>query len=91
MCIRDSSGTTLIVAEQLTRKSIGIELDRHNVALIQNRLAEQRESDDISRFFKDYACTPDLEAIWGAAALVEKSISSETSASKQMALFESKQ
>ena len=85
------SGTTLIVAEQLTRKSIGIELDRHNVALIQNRLAEQRESDDISRFFKDYACTPDLEAIWGAAALVEKSISSETSASKQMALFESKQ
>ena len=38
------SGTTLIVAEQLTRKSIGIELDRHNVALIQNRLAEQRES-----------------------------------------------
>ncbi len=85
------SGTTLIVAEQLTRKSIGIELDRHNVALIQNRLAEQRESDDISRFFKDYACTPDLEAIWGAAALVEKSISSETSASKQMALFELKQ
>ena len=23
-----------------------------------------RESDDVSRFFKDYACTPDLEAIW---------------------------
>ena len=58
------SGTTLIVAEQLARKSIGVELDSHNVALIQNRLAERRESDDVSRFFKDYACTPDLEAIW---------------------------
>lgn len=59
------SGTTLVVAEQLGRKSIGIELDLHNVALIENRLAEQRESDNVSRFFKDYACTPDLEAIWG--------------------------
>ena len=59
------SGTTLVVAEQLGRKSIGVELDSHNVTLIQNRLTEQRESDDVSRFFKDYACTPDLEAIWG--------------------------
>ena len=57
------SGTTLVVAEQLGRKSIGIELDPQNVTLIHNRLAEQRESDKISRFFKDYACTPDLEAI----------------------------
>jgi hypothetical protein len=53
------------VAEQLERKSIGIELDSHNVMLIQNRLTEQRDSDDVSRFFKDYTCTPDLEAIWG--------------------------
>lgn len=59
------SGTTLVVAEQLGRKSVGIELDSHNVALIQNRLTEQRGSDDVSRFFKDYACTPDLEIIWG--------------------------
>ncbi len=59
------SGTTLVVSEQLERKSIGIEIDIHNVKLIQNRLAEQRESDDVSRFFKDYTCTPDLETIWG--------------------------
>ena len=59
------SGTTLVVAEQLGRKSIGIELDLHNVTLIENRLAERRESDDASRFFKDYVCTRDLEAIWG--------------------------
>ena len=59
------SGTTLVVAEQLGRKSIGIELDSQNVVLIKKRLAEQRESDDVSRFFKDYVCTSDLEAIWG--------------------------
>ena len=46
------SGTTLIVAEQLGRKSIGIELDSDNVTLIQNRFAERRDSDDVSRFFR---------------------------------------
>ena len=85
------SGTTLVVAEQLGRKSVGIELDSHNVALIKNRLAAQRESDDISRFFKDYTCTPNLEAIWGETALDKKSISSEASVSKQVALLASNQ
>ncbi len=59
------SGTTLVVTEQLGRKSIGIELDVLNVKLIQNRLADQRKSDNVSRFFKDYTCTPELELIWG--------------------------
>ncbi len=85
------SGTTLVVAEQLGRKSVGIELDWHNVTLIENRLAEQRESDDVLRFFKDYTCTPNLEAIWGETALDKKSVSSEAAVSKQIALFESKQ
>ena len=83
------SGTTLIVAEQLARKSIGVELDSHNVALIQNRLAEQRESDDVSRFFNDYACTPDLEAIWGEHGLSGKFASSDESTAEQLALLES--
>ncbi len=78
------SGTTLVVAKQLGRKSIGIELDSQNVALIQNRLAKPRESDDVSRFFKDYVCTPDLEAIWGEAALRRESISAESLVSKQI-------
>ncbi len=64
------SGTTLVVSEQLGRKSIGIEIDAFNVELIQNRLAEQRESDDVSRFFEDYVCTSDLEAIWRSEKLV---------------------
>lgn len=63
------SGTTLVVAEQLGRESIGIELDKINVKIIEERLAENREADDISGLFKDYECTPDLEAIWGRVKL----------------------
>lgn len=59
------SGTTLVVSQQLGRKSIGIEIDANNVEIIQNRLSQQKKSDDVSRFLKDYACTPDLELIWG--------------------------
>jgi tRNA G10 N-methylase Trm11 len=77
------SGTTLVVAEQLGRKSIGIELDKINVKIIRDRLAEQREADDISGLFKDYECTPDLEAIWGRAR------SRVAATSKQIELFES--
>ena len=83
------SGTTLVVAEQLGRKSVGIELDSHNVTLIQNRLAERRDSDDVSRFFKDYTCTPNLEAIWGKYGLNRKCESSDETAAEQMAFLES--
>ena len=83
------SGTTLVVAEQLRRCSIGIELDSHNIALIQNRLADQRKSDDVSRFFKDYACTPDLETIWGDHEPNRKFASSDETDTKQMAFLES--
>lgn len=85
------SGTTLVVAEQLGRKSIGIELDLQNVMLIENRLAERRESDDVSRFFKDYACTPDLEAIWGEHGLNKKIASSDEVTAEQLVLLESNQ
>lgn len=84
------SGTTLVVSEQLDRKSIGIDLDPHNVNLIQNRLAEKRESDDVSRFFKDYTCTPDLEMIWAAHKMNEKFGASDKAA-EQMAFLESNQ
>ncbi len=79
------SGTTLVVAEQLRRKSIGIELDKVNIEIIRKRLAEKREADDISGSFNDYECTPDLEAIWGRA----KSRAAATL--KQGKLFESNQ
>ena len=85
------SGTTLVVAEQLGRKSIGIELDAHNVALIQNRLTEPRKSDDVSRFFRDYACTSDLESIWGIDRINEEFASSDETAAEQLAFLESNQ
>ena len=83
------SGTTLVVAEQLGRKSIGIELDLQNVMLIQNRLTERRESDDVSRFFKDYAWTLDLETIWGEHGLDRKVTLSGGISAEQMTLLES--
>ena len=79
------SGTTLVVAEQLGRKSIGIELDKINVKIIEERLAEKREADDISDLFKDYECTPDLETIWGR---IESRVAATL---KQGKLFESNQ
>ncbi len=79
------SGTTLVVAEQLGRESIGVELDKVNIEIIRERLAEQRKADDISSLFADYACTPDLEAIWERPEL-------RTAAPpKQIELFESNQ
>ena len=85
------SGKTLVVAEQLRRKSIGIELDSQNVTLIENRLAERRESDDVSRFFRDYAWTLDLETIWGEHALDRKVTLSDGTSAEQMTLLESSQ
>ena len=79
------SGTTLVVAEQLGRKSIGIELDKVNVKIIEERLAEKREADNISSLFKDYECTPGLEAIW------RRTKSRAAATLKQGKLFESNQ
>lgn len=79
------------MSEQLDRKSIGIELDAHNVDLIQNRLAEKRESDDLSRFFKDYGCTPDLETIWGQEGFNRKFDSADETTAGQLAFLESNQ
>ena len=79
------SGTTLVVTEQLRRKSIGIELDKINVKIIEERLAEKRDADNISSLFKDYECTPDLDAIWGCAK------SRAAAPLKQGKLFESNQ
>jgi len=58
------TGTTLVVAEQLGRKAIGIELDNENVKCIKNRLKQISKSDDISKFYKDYIYTENLKAIW---------------------------
>ena len=66
-CVFDpfaGSGTTLTVASQLNRKAIGIEIDPHNVEIIQRRIKRVREADDVNRFHDDYVYTKDLDGIW---------------------------
>lgn len=59
------TGTTLIVADQLGRKSIGIEIDSDNIKGIKSRLEEMNQSDNIIKFYKDYIYTENLKKIWG--------------------------
>ena len=58
------TGTTLVVAKQLQRKSVGIELDADLVSLIEKRLERQRQADDITKLWDDYAHTKNLHEIW---------------------------
>lgn len=68
------TGTTLVVANQLGRNTIGIEKDRKNVRCIENRLKVIRESDNVQRFYSDYVHTENIEKIWGRMVDTEKRI-----------------
>lgn len=59
------TGTTLVVAYQLNRTSIGIEIDTENVRCIESRLKNIMEADNVHRYYKDYKCTDNIEQIWG--------------------------
>lgn len=59
------TGTTLVIAYQLQRDSIGIEIDPENANCIKERLQNIRESDLIQKYYKDYICTENLSEIWG--------------------------
>ena len=58
------TGTALVVAKQLSRNSIGVEIDPSNVELINNRLATLRAADSISSYLEYYKFTPNLAKIW---------------------------
>ena len=58
------TGTTLVVAQQLNRRGLGVEIDPDNADCIRERLCEIRPSDDVSRFRDDYRYTQDLDEIW---------------------------
>lgn len=66
------TGTTAVVAHQLQRKAISIEIDPQNVACIKERLMQLREADIIQKFYKDYICTENLALIWGDELEVER-------------------
>ena len=58
------TGTTLVVSEQLHRRSLGIEIDPENVGLIESRLESIRKADFIEKYRNYYRFTPDIDSIW---------------------------
>lgn len=61
------TGTTLVAASLLGRKSIGVEIDPLNAECIKSRAAAPRDADieSVRKLYKDYICTENLAQIWG--------------------------
>jgi len=64
------TGTTLVVAYQLRRNAIGIEIDPNYVKIIKKRLNYLRPADDISKYYDYYRFTPNLKDIWNPKKVV---------------------
>jgi len=58
------TGTTLVVAKQLKRHAIGIEIDPNYVELIQERIRRTRAADNIGKHYSYYGYTEGLHRIW---------------------------
>ena len=58
------TGVTAIVAKQLKRNSISIEIDPLNVNAIEKRLQLMRRDDSVDRFFNSYIYSKNLDEIW---------------------------
>jgi len=58
------SGTTLIVANQIGRNSIGIEIDPEYIKIIKERLKHPRMADSVLKYYNYYRYSPGLEKIW---------------------------
>jgi DNA modification methylase len=68
------TGTTLVVAHQLKRNSIGVEIDPEYVKIIKMRLKFRRPADNVLQYYDYYKFTPNLSDIW---AVEEMSISEQ--------------
>ncbi|NWF86425.1 site-specific DNA-methyltransferase [Candidatus Bathyarchaeota archaeon] len=58
------TGPALVVAHQLKRNSIGIEIDSRYVEIIKSRLQSLRPADNIAKYYDYYKYTPNLKEIW---------------------------
>lgn len=68
------TGPTLVVAHQLERNSIGIEIDPQYIKIIEMRLKSLRPADNILQYYNYYRFTPNVREIWPAeeVAIVEQ-------------------
>lgn len=78
------TGTTLVTAYQIGRNSIGIEIDPKNAELIESRLEDIRDSDNVEKYYQDYSYTENLTEIWGTKSPMKSSTKPK---SKQPSLF----
>jgi len=58
------TGTTLVVSKQLQRNSVGVEINPNNIDLMQKRISENRQSDNVSKSRNYYRFTDNLDEIW---------------------------
>jgi DNA modification methylase len=58
------TGTTLVVAKQLHRNSIGVEIDSKNFNFVRKRIESPRPTDDIKGMYSYYRFTEKLEELW---------------------------
>ncbi|MCY3832630.1 MAG: site-specific DNA-methyltransferase [Chloroflexi bacterium] len=66
-CVFDpfaGTGTTLVVAQQLGRRGVGVEINADNAECIRERLRAIRPADDVQRFRDEYKYTENLDEIW---------------------------
>ena len=66
------TGTTLVVAKQLGRNTIGMEIDPEYVKIIKKRLRFLASFDDISQEYVYYRYTPNLREIWPKQGTTEQ-------------------
>lgn len=73
------TGTAVVVANQLERNSIGIEIDPDYVKIVGKRLKFLRPSDNVRRYYDYYRFTPNLKEIWTLKdAITEQRVLSES-------------
>lgn len=58
------TGTTLVVAKQLQRHCIGIELDPTYYNVIKDRISKEMNCDSVLKYRKNYSFTENLDDIW---------------------------
>lgn len=75
------TGTTGVVAQQIGRYAVLIEIDPKNVACIRQRLSTPRPADNVEKWRHYYRFTPNLEKIWGKPLNLPSSL-------QQLSLFE---